>query len=392
MSDSSPSEQDTHRDGLSPREFSLRKYEAWIGLLKVAIGTALVGLAGVLVPAAVEFWKSHYENERKNIELKLSQQNSQQQYVKEFLSTALAQDIELRIRFAEYFSTVSDDAYKKDWNAYLQILSDKRKTIRTDINTLEGDVLNLLAKGEKTTADQITQAEKERKLEWAYRELGYVQRDRSIVPSASEGRALAGAAPTTTPRSVPPNLDGFIMFISRTHTEQRPGMAFARTVGSYHVTFGGQRIPDLEGTTVERQGPGDNSATGVQTHQRIEAGIYPLFTCGGTRYVTLGYATDPNQASRPWPAICIGETGSRSGLLIQPAAGYLMSIGTINLSTPLDGPSANITFPESRQKVVALIEAMKAKLGTSLPTASNVRIPNAWLFISEELASASTAN
>ena len=355
MSDSSPSEQDTHRDGLSPREFSLRKYEARIGLLKVAIGTALVGLAGVLVPAAVEFWKSHYDNERKNIELKLSQQNSQQQYVKEFLSTALAQDIELRIRFAEYFSTVSDDAYKKDWNAYLQILSDKRKAIRTDINTLEGEDLTLLAMTEKSTANQISQAEKERKLEWLYRELGYVQRDRSIVPSASEGRTLAGPAPTTSTRSVPPNLDGFIIFASRTRTEQRPGTAFARTVGSYHVTFAGQRIPDLEGATVERQGPGDNTVNGEKTHQRIEAGIYPLYTCGGERFVTLGYPTDPNIRIRPWPAICIGETGARAGISIHPAAGYLMSIGTINLSTPLNEPGTDMLFSKSHQKVAALI-------------------------------------
>src|SRR5690242_8512652 len=134
MSDTSSSETppDNSKD-LSQREFSLRKYEAWIGLLKVVVGTALVGLAGVLVPAAVEFWKSHYENDRKRVELELSRQHSQQQYVKEFVSTALAQDIELRIRFAEYFSTVSDDGHKTSWQTYLKVLTDKRKEIRNEI-------------------------------------------------------------------------------------------------------------------------------------------------------------------------------------------------------------------------------------------------------------------
>ena len=74
MDDASASEPPPLRkQDLSVREFVLRKYEARMGLLKVVLGTALVGLAGILVPAAVEFWKSHYENERKSLELRLSQ-------------------------------------------------------------------------------------------------------------------------------------------------------------------------------------------------------------------------------------------------------------------------------------------------------------------------------
>src|ERR1700682_2629990 len=193
MSDPSPSE--PPRKDLSPREVALRKYEARMGLLKVLLGTALVGLAGVFVPAAVEFWKSHYENERKRLEITISQQSSQQQYVKDFISTALAQDIELRIRFAEYFSTVSDDTHMNNWKAYLKILTDKRKEIRAEINTLEGEVWSLLAQDESTTKEQISRAEKERRLEWLYKELGYYQRDRSIVPSASEFKTLAKGSP-----------------------------------------------------------------------------------------------------------------------------------------------------------------------------------------------------
>ena len=133
--------------------------------------------------------------------------------MKEFVSTALAQDIELRIRFAEYFSTVSDDGHKDSWQTYLKALTDKRKDIRSEINALERKTLALLAKDDPTTIEQIEQREAARTLEWLYKELGYVERDRSIVPSALEGRALArDSAPST--RSTPPNLDGFVIFVT----------------------------------------------------------------------------------------------------------------------------------------------------------------------------------
>ncbi|MBX9846976.1 MAG: hypothetical protein K2Z80_34730 [Xanthobacteraceae bacterium] len=47
MSDTSSSDTPPgNNKDLSHREFSLRKYEARLGLLKVIVGTALVGLAG----------------------------------------------------------------------------------------------------------------------------------------------------------------------------------------------------------------------------------------------------------------------------------------------------------------------------------------------------------
>ncbi len=63
-----------------------------------------------------------------------------------------------------------------------------------------------------------------------------------------------------------------------------------------------------------------------------------------------------------------------------------MSIGTINLSKPLDGASADIDFADSRKRVAALIEAMKDKLGPNFPADNNMPIPNAWLVISNEPA------
>ena len=83
-------------------------------------------------------------------------------------------------------------------------------------------------------------------------------------------------------------------------------------------------------------------------------------------------------------ATAFEDTGVRAGVLIHPAQGYLWSIGTINLSGPLADASADIEYKDSAQRVIALIEAMKGKLGKDYPPSNNRIIPNAWLVIAGE--------
>lgn len=186
--------------------------------------------------------------------------------------------------------------------------------------------------------------------------------------------------------AAPVDLNGFVIFVNRTRMERRDGKPFARTVGSYYVTYQGEKLPDLEGTTVEREGPGDNSMSGVENHRRLEAGAYPLSTHGGAgdKYKTIGFAEPGGLQVRPWPALGLEDTGDRSGILLHPAAGYLMSIGTVNLSKPLAGAADDIDFEDSRARVISLIEAMKTKLGSGFPSSNNMPIPNAWILIADE--------
>lgn len=189
--------------------------------------------------------------------------------------------------------------------------------------------------------------------------------------------------------SLPGNLNGFVIHVQRDHMEQRPGMGFQRSIGSYYATYEGERLPNLGGTTVERQGPGDNGPTGVFQHRRIASCAYPLFSVRTDKYATVGFSEAANLLDRPWPAIGIENTGSRTGIMIHPAMGYVMSIGTINLSKPLADAQSNIEFADSRARVIALINAVKEKLGT-VPE-GNARIPNAYLVISDEGADVAEA-
>ena len=207
---------------------------------------------------------------------------------------------------------------------------------------------------------------------------------------ASDTRILPPPAPSERAAqsefAKPSSLDGFVISVLRARTDRRPGSSFSRTIGYYHVFFKGQKLPDLEGMTVERQGPGNNSFAGIQSRSRLAAGVYPLATYAGAseKYRTSGYAESPSLSARPWPAIGIRDTDQRQGIIIHPAQGYLMSIGTINLSKPLTDAAANIEYKDSAQRVIALIEAMKEKLGKDFPGSNNQIIPNAWIVIAGE--------
>jgi hypothetical protein len=158
----------------------LRRYEARLGVWKVVLGTFIVGLAGVLIPGAVSFYTAYFDNERKRLELELSQQAAHQQYIKDFFTTAINQDIELRIRFADYFANLSGPQQEEMWQNYLVSLKTLRDANRTKINALE----NQLVAFKRKSPEEIDVAEFDRvnrELTWANSEVGYIATERSTV-------------------------------------------------------------------------------------------------------------------------------------------------------------------------------------------------------------------
>ena len=173
----------------SAAEFELRRYEAKLGLWKVVLGTLIVGLAGVLIPGAISFYTAHFENLRKETELGLSQEAAHQQYIKDFFATAINQDIELRIRFADYFANLSGPGQEHLWKNYLTDLKQLRDGNRKKINDFEKKLVDY----KKMSPNDIDNAEFDRinrELAWANAEIGYVPSERSAVI------ALADSGPT----------------------------------------------------------------------------------------------------------------------------------------------------------------------------------------------------
>lgn len=166
-------------------EIELRRYEARLGVWKVVLGTFVVGLAGVLIPGAISWTTVLFENRRSEAEFRLAQQAAHQQYIKDFFDTAVNQDIELRIRFANYFAHLSDPEQREDWSSYRKDLTNQRDERRTAINKLEARLVAI----KKIPEDEVDVTELDRvirELTWTYAEIGYVPLNRSVVAAISD--------------------------------------------------------------------------------------------------------------------------------------------------------------------------------------------------------------
>lgn len=180
---------------------------------------------------------------------------------------------------------------------------------------------------------------------------------------------------------------GWEIHIKRVRQERCPGMAFDRTVSTYKVFHNGTAVPGLSGSIAERQGPGDNTQVGKAAHARIAAKTYDLSTHDGSsneRFKTIGYTQSTAIGAESMPSIRLLDTGARAGVLIHPAAGFVWSIGCLNPSAPLSGATSTIGWLDSRRRVIALIEDMKAFLDGDFPASNNVRIPRARAVIEGE--------
>lgn len=178
---------------LSEQELELRRYIARLGFWKMVLGTFLVGMAAIIVPAIIQFYVNWNESARKETELRLSQQAAHQQYIKDFFATAINQDIELRIRFASYFANLSGPGQEELWRNYLNESRSLRDKTRENINKLEAQLVSY--KQNPETLDNADFDRINRELAWANAEIGYVPTERSaVVTTVLSGRKCASTA------------------------------------------------------------------------------------------------------------------------------------------------------------------------------------------------------
>ena len=97
----------------------------------------------------------------------------------------------------------------------------------------------------------------------------------------------------------------------------------------------------------------------VHDHARIAQGRYPLSTQFGERYVSIGFTSG---VQHPLPGFLLMGTGHRSAILVHPGHPpnlYLSSIGCFNPTKPLTAEQM-MDFTESRARVIALLDSLKA--------------------------------
>ena len=178
---------------------------------------------------------------------------------------------------------------------------------------------------------------------------------------------------------------GFVIHLKRVRQEKRASKAFPRTVGKYRCLWNGSALPGLAGQIVERGGPGDNTdAVGNKRDLRIAAGTYPLAVHKGTKYATKGYASSSSHTALKRPGILLKATGERDAILIHPGMDYVWSVGCLNPCAGLTNATSAVNFADSRQRVITIIDTMKARIGSAFPTSGGAPIPGAVIVIEGE--------
>jgi lysozyme family protein len=165
---------------------SFERYRLRLGFWQAIWGTLISGGVAVAIPAAVDAYKAQLNLALKQKEIESKAQDLHQTYISKFIDTALNQDIELRLRFSEYFSYVSEKETRDQWRLYHEDLEKRRDAIRISINEQETRAAHLGALSRPSEADQIEIAKLRRELYWNYAEVGYARQDTDItVPSLS---------------------------------------------------------------------------------------------------------------------------------------------------------------------------------------------------------------
>jgi hypothetical protein len=176
-------------------KFTLERYKARLDYRKFILGSVFVALALAAIPPLFQLATAVLEYTKSNADRSAKQQALREDYNKDFINNALNQDIELRIRFAQYLANVSSEPYRQDWLRYHEELKAGRDTIRVEIDKLEARWRMLSGAKDR---DEIEIAKLERNLDWAYKEVGYVAKNRSAVANPRTPEVIAPVAPGST--------------------------------------------------------------------------------------------------------------------------------------------------------------------------------------------------
>jgi hypothetical protein len=185
---------------------------------------------------------------------------------------------------------------------------------------------------------------------------------------------------------------GWELHVMRTREERVGNSSTRRTAGVYQVFHDGVAVAGeaFVGTIAEAKGPGANRP--AKNGQRIEEGTYPLSTHHGSnlpgssspKYITIGYNKLVPAGGAKRPSLRLLKTDQREGILIHPGNKYLSSTGCLNPCKVLFNSSTQIDWVDSRDRMVAILEDLKAFAGPRFPRNNNEAIPDAFLVIDGE--------
>jgi hypothetical protein len=161
-------------------KLELDRYRAKLGYRQAIYGAIIsVGLAAA-IPATVELFRELVKWKTQEAETEAKRMTLQQEHLGKFVEHGLNQDIELRIRLAEYFAyTIDREPNESDrgWKAYRKELLRIRDDVKKQILEKENFVMINSAKNEKAAEVELAKIE----LEWMYKQTVFVEKNRSVI-------------------------------------------------------------------------------------------------------------------------------------------------------------------------------------------------------------------
>ncbi len=184
---------------LAREELDLRRYEAKLGFRKVIFGTMIVGLAGVMIPAAIEGWSLLFQHWQEETRVSGEERQRNRDFIQNHFETAIDESLELRLRFAEYYAYTSD-GYDGDeletsdnWGRYYEALKEQKDGIQRKILEKERAAHELRQKGsERESNEEIDLAILMIELDWLYDEIEYAEPGRDDKSMSSAVKASEG--------------------------------------------------------------------------------------------------------------------------------------------------------------------------------------------------------
>jgi hypothetical protein len=171
---------DSAQHALDVQRLNLERYKLELDHRKFVLGSVFAAIVIAAIPPSFQLATAALEYVKGQRDQQMKQEEFYETYVKDFLANALNQDIELRIRLAEYFKFVSVDKFRQGWVDYHRELLDHRTRIRDEINQLEAE-WQKTAQAEKAQQDGPEARRLVRELGWIYGEVGYAALNRSVA-------------------------------------------------------------------------------------------------------------------------------------------------------------------------------------------------------------------
>lgn len=123
---------------------AVKRLELWIGLIKFISGTVILGLVSAFLNHQYQTAQLDIEREKSSHAIELQDKQAEFKYLSDFMEHAINEDLEVRIRLANYMQSAALSENIKDiWREYHGLLVDQRKDAETRLQTLEEMVQEL---------------------------------------------------------------------------------------------------------------------------------------------------------------------------------------------------------------------------------------------------------